>query len=444
MLLREPWWLRFWNTKPRRREAPPGFAGSKTCDKETDPALMQTIDSLAKVRAPGRGDSQADLFSEPVLSGAPRGDGADVGTVLDRLETSRTVDGAFSGEGEGVKHPVKPSESWERLRKRRRSKYATLPLVEELCGMDSPVDYTPALTCCDVVKQKADGELHSWYCKKRWCLVCQRHRAGRLIRSYWPVVEGWNGGWHLTLTVPNIPIENDLSTREGREAAAERLEACYDQMMDTWRAARESMRRDGMEFEAIRAFDLTVNQERGEWHLHFHVLISYLPAARALKDKWVERVEGAVRSAQYVRPEPVREKGEICELAEYTTRGTTHYKRADGRFVEAYPAEQLDVIFQALHGKRLWQPVGFRLCDCDHWEDGDPEVLDDAVCETRAIRLVGQRCRWLWVQARGDWVLSSVWDDQLGEWRDPPDRTELVGREPPGRSSRGLFHVSPS
>jgi hypothetical protein len=268
-------------------------------------------------------------------------------------------------------------------------------LLEELESLESPVPYSRARHCCEVVEQR-DGKLTSNYCRCRWCLTCNRIRAGVRINRYLPVFEDWdrNGGVNfVTLTVPNC---------EGSE-----LGDTLDEMLHKLKLCRRQIRRTrGLEYKGVRSIEVTYNSNNGTYHPHFHIAVCGRAAAIALRDEWLKRWPEARRVAQDVT-EWDGDPGSLKELVKYPTK-----LMATGEDEEQPPVEVLDLIFRVLKGRHLFRPVGFDVSD--YHEDLDPSVdleeFEDQEATVAAFRRPEEKILWVWDEAIRDWI-----DEQTGE-----------------------------
>lgn len=335
--------------------------------------------------------SACDADTAP-QSGDPPPDGA---SPLDKLGKPRQ-----GGVESGSDRPPMPGESAreearETMRKRNRAKYITSGLLDELEALESPVPYSKARHCCERVEQR-DGKLTSHYCRSRWCIICNRIRAGVRINRYVPVFEEWDqdgGVQFVTLTVPNC---------EGED-----LRATLEEMLHQLKLCRRQLRRTrGLEYKAVRSIEVTYNSNNGTFHPHFHIAVCSRSAAIALRDEWLKRWDEASRAAQDVTAWD-GDTGSLKELVKYPTKLMT---TAEGE--EQPDPEALDTIFRALKGKHLFEPVGFQVAD--YHEDLDPSVDLDEFEDQEAVIAAFHRPRenvvWMWDADAHDWV-----DRETGE-----------------------------
>jgi len=227
------------------------------------------------------------------------------------------------------------------MRKRARAKYLTEDLLEELEGMESPIPYGRARSCCSVVKQE-DGELTTNYCRCRWCLVCNRIRMGSILNDYHPVLEMWDdeeGVYFVTLTTPNVDGEN---LREQVQEMKKQLRYCR-------RSIRETR---GLGFRALENWEVTYSSERQDYNPHVHIAVRGKQQALALREEWLKRWNGASEGGQDVRKWDGT-KGGMKELAKYATKMVAPGSE------ERPPTQALDTIFRALYRLNLINPTGF-------------------------------------------------------------------------------------
>jgi hypothetical protein len=303
------------------------------------------------------------------------------------------------------------------MRKRARSKWITADLLRELDELDSPVPYHHAFECSKMVEQH-DGHLTTRYCKSRWCIICNRIRMAKRIDAYEPVFRQWqeeNEVQFVTLTVPNVP--------------ASQLNETLDEMMHQLKLCRRAIRRTrGLDYRAVRSIEVTFNEERGDYHPHFHLAVPGKALALALVEEWLKRWESASEAAQDVRPWD----GETASMKELTKYCTKLVAPQDG---ETIPAEALDVIFRALHGRHLFRPVGFDLQDVEAGGDTGPDHEDVEEIEALEARVPAwsrphQNRLWWWDETLGDWV-----DRETGEcltgWSPTDEDRFMRGLDPP-------------
>lgn len=342
-------------------------------------------------------DCSAGVLSGSAATSAP--------STLDKLK--KPPQNGSRERGESPEND--PAEARERMAKRRQAKRATLELVKRLDELESPVPYERAFSCCERIDQE-DGQLTSKYCNSRWCVVCNRIRTGRHVNNQLPVVRSWEDSHLVTLTVPNLAWG-------GGSKAAGRLRSCYEEMLRRFNLAKRSInRKHGLDFRALRSFEVVWNEEREELNTHWHVVVPSAEIAEALVEEWMARCSEASRAAQDVRPMGDAES-DLLEVCKYVTKiiGGTEGE-------PAYPIEVLDAIFRGLKGKHLTQSIGYSPEEFGGDDDRQIEEMEDLEHRMTAFRRPGEDLEWNWEEDVGDWV-----DRKTGEML-----TEALEEEPRG------------
>ena len=91
----------------------------------------------------------------------------------------------------------------------------------------------------------------------------------------------------------------------------------------------------------------------------------------------------------------------IMEVFKYFTKLTAKARDGGGR--EVAPPWALDVIFRAMRGRRVWQPVGVKVAQATEVEANvDDDELE--LVASPAFKRVEDRVLWLWEQELTDWV----------------------------------------
>lgn len=267
------------------------------------------------------------------------------------------------------------------LSKRARAKFFSKALAVELYRHGGPLrrQYGRTLDCSDVIEQHPDGSLTTHYCGYRHCLVCNRIRIAKAINAYAPIIAEWKDAHAVTLTIPNVP--------------GYQLKSAIGQMLAAFTSCKRAIKRThGLTFTAIRKIEVTYNPARGDFHPHFHVIVDGWAQAEALRTLWLQRWPGTNEAAQDVRPVT---EGTLMEVFKYFTRIIS---KGTERGVDA---PSLCIIFEAMQGRRVWQPVGFTKPVAD---PDDTAALDDLHSATKATKRLTERVLWQWDQEFSDWI----------------------------------------
>lgn len=283
-------------------------------------------------------------------------------------------------------------ESQSKLQRRARAKHLTVPLAIQLAKLRSPLEksYRNAFYCVGTLFQDKSGNLTSRYCGTRWCQVCNRIRTARAIGRYEPILADWPDAQFVTLTIPNVP-EYALSA------------AITKMTSDIAAIARAIRRTEMLTFQALRKTECTFSPVRNDFHPHFHLIVESPEAATILVKRWLDRYPRATLAAQDVRPCDV---GMLKELFKYFTKLTVE-RSSSGSRPSLAPANALDVIFRAMVGRRVYQPMGFKAAVAPE-RDEDAQIGD--TCSTTSSTRVGESIDWDWLQQAHDWI-----DTRTGE-----------------------------
>lgn len=298
------------------------------------------------------------------------------------------------------------------LHKRARAKYLSTPLgaaladlrrsqrvAAEVAGdLESAEQhrrleksYRNTVYCAGKLVQSGE-KLEGRYCSNRWCLVCARVKTGRAINRYAATLASWPDRWLVTLTAPNV--------------SADELEAELRRYLAVAVAISRSMKGvHRVPLVAVRKLECTYNEKADSYHPHFHFVVRDEAAARLLLKLWLERQPSASAKAQDVRR---ASEGDVRELFKYFTKLVTRAAsnpRARGS-VRVVQARKLDVIFAAMRGLRVFQPIGFQLPKAS-----DEELPIGSEGHTRAPEHTRDRAGdfpatafWNWEQLAHDWI----------------------------------------
>lgn len=248
------------------------------------------------------------------------------------------------------------------LQKRQWAKFFSLDFIMKLrnANPDSPLrqSYLNTYYCTHNVRVE-DSKLKSQYCKNRWCLVCNRIRTAVLLNEYTPELDSLNQLFFVTLTLPTCSAD-DLPNQ-------------IDRMQKAWREMYQQSRkpkytRDGHPpLRGIRKAECTI-RPKGKYHYHYHVLVNNWSCAEWLISQWLRKFPEADPKAQDSR---AADKKSYKELFKYFTKITTkdmpkaNYKR-------------LDVIFQALYRRKVFQSFGIKPCK-DNFDGDDLMAVIDTI-----------------------------------------------------------------
>lgn len=250
------------------------------------------------------------------------------------------------------------------LLKRARSKYLSFGLAINLKqnNPESPLEksYYGSMLCSGIMRQEGK-KLVTTYCKQRWCAVCNRIRTAKTISGYLPVIRALDEIYFVTLTKKTV-LSPDLKKS-------------IDLMNSTWRKITDIARNKRFLFQGIRKAECTI-RPNGLYHYHFHVVISGKENAEWLVKNWLKRLgNNADSKAQDCRK---ADEQSLKEIFKYFTKLTASNKQGERKL---YDYRRMDVIFQAMRNRRVFQPFGGLRILSEEIEDinsQDFECLEDA------------------------------------------------------------------
>lgn len=279
--------------------------------------------------------------------------------------------------------PVLPSQckpkvgALETLRKRAVAKYYTERILFPLIDLPSELNkrYWQTYHCVRTLLQD-DTKITGKYCNQRWCFVCSRIRAGKLLNGYSKQLQALDDLRFATLTLKNVPGKDLANT--------------LDTMVNTVIAIQKQFRRHkNCRIVGIRKLEITYNVQTDEYHPHIHFIVSGIQVAASLIDEWLKRIPEANRGAQDNRP-----CTDLIEAFKYACKVYKSYQRGDKKIIEVYPAHALDTMFKALVGRRIIQPMG-----------GLRMVNEDLNDLASTVNVANSRTEiWQWEQESCDWV----------------------------------------
>jgi hypothetical protein len=232
--------------------------------------------------------------------------------------------------------------------KRAKVKFTQQKLLRALLKLGSRLakKYDDTLLCSSVLEQDGN-KLRSRFCNNRWCNICNRIRTAKLIKGYGAAIDSMIDPRFVTLTVPNVP--------------AEELRAEIRRMLSEFRKIQELRRKQKKPLiRGIRKLEVTYNPDLQNFHPHFHFIVEGEAAADELIECWLDRNAAADKRGQ-----DQRQAKNPIELFKYFAKLTSKSKsdtiiiRA-GKMIRieySYP-EALDLVFQAIQGTRIIQPIG--------------------------------------------------------------------------------------
>jgi len=261
--------------------------------------------------------------------------------------------------------------------KRAKSKYITNSYILPLVDLNSPLkkSYWNTFHCSETLLQ-VGGKVTAKYCNNRWCLVCNRIRTAKMINQYMDQMQTLNDLHFVTLTIPNV------DQRKLRQTI-EKMQKDFRRILDKYRRRKQPM-------DGLRKLECTFSKLRGDFHPHFHVVISGRNEAINLLNDWIERNPKARLQAQDIK---MANEASLIELFKYFTKVVTK-TGSESNDEYAVNIKALDQMNQAFYRKRVFQGFG---CVKSKSEEVEKLQADDL-----GVQFDGGVFEW--VQDVSDWV----------------------------------------
>lgn len=251
-------------------------------------------------------------------------------------------------ENKYIVNPQPPSVDKKRARKKFTSQVIATHLLESNPDSILIKSYKRTLHCMETLIPNAEGRLTAHYCKNRWCPVCQSIRIAILIEGYKPQLSKLEDPWFVTLTRPTC--------------TAKELPEQIKRMGEAFRKIKQ--RKRFRQVKGLRKAECTIRPS-GKYHYHFHVIIEGKENAEYLIKEWLKLNPESKPRPQDMRPIDCKS---MVELFKYFTKLLTTDKSGERRMMSY---KRLDVIFRALSGKRVFQPLGGLSMVSEEIEDED-------------------------------------------------------------------------
>lgn len=267
--------------------------------------------------------------------------------------------------------------------KRARAKFVQQKLLRSLVKLNSKLakKYDDALFCSSVLQQSGN-RLTSRFCNQRFCRICNRIRTAKLIKGYSSDISAMKDPRFVTLTIKNI--------------SAEDLRHSIRKMISDFRKIQELRRKlKQPAIVGIRKLEVTYNPDENNYHPHFHFIIDGEQIAQELIESWLDR-----NTTSNIKGQDQRKAGDPIELFKYFAKLTSKSKSDTivikkgkaTRLEYSYP-ESLDIIFQAMEGTRVIQPIG------------GVKLIQESVDQLESVEIEDlDKEEGMWIFQNNDWV----------------------------------------
>ena len=275
------------------------------------------------------------------------------------------------------------------LQRKAFAKWRTVNNVHDLLKLHSPFEkmYRDTLYCCETMHQEGQY-LTGNYCGHRWCLVCSRILTAKLIQGYGPILSQFQSPRFITLTIVCV---NEYELLK----ALKNMIRVFNLINHNFRQRRP------YRIIGIRKIEIEPGRHPGEYHPHFHILLEGEQEGWALIEEWLKHFPTADIRGQKNQP---CDKGSLAEFFKYATKPAVHSDKVKGKEISS--AYQLDVIYQTLHHRRIYQPIGIKKCV--------PEKIE-GILSQRIPDLKPAIQDWKWDHKEEDWKNTN--GDKLSLYR---------------------------
>jgi plasmid rolling circle replication initiator protein Rep len=207
--------------------------------------------------------------------------------------------------------------------------------------------------------------IEAYFCKSRLCVMCQWRKSLIIRKQVIDLVH-----WHQEKYSTDVPI---LLTLTIVNEKGESLNKGIDQMTAAWRKLMRLKVVKGAVRSWFRSLELTYNEDRNDYHPHFHALLMvphhYFYKERGLyipHEKWLNLWRQCMRDDRITQVNVKKMKkrqggtleGLVGEVAKYATKPSSYiFKNEEG---ESYaPPEVIENLHYALKGRRMVGYGGF-------------------------------------------------------------------------------------
>ena len=224
----------------------------------------------------------------------------------------------------------------EYIRSKAFSKIHNDLVFHSLLELETPLwkDYILANSCANYIIKKGDA-VNFLSCNKRGCKICQKRRTAILINSYKGVLLQFTDPVFLTLTVKNMDYDQ--------------LPLSINLMLIKFNRIKDRLRKQGHKIQALRKLEITWSDSK-LYHPHYHLIVEGKNYADSFLIEWLKEFPSSNAKGQNIRS-ITNEKG-MFELFKYSIKDFKY---------NAFNAVAIDTMYQAIKGKRIFQPIGLKM-----------------------------------------------------------------------------------
>ena len=280
----------------------------------------------------------------------------------------------------------------KKLQKKAKRKRLNIPVINHLVALNSPLKskYQSTFYCSASIKT-FEGKTSSRYCKRPWCNICNPIRVAIRLNAYQEQLNKIMQELGLAMTTLTLP-----------NCSASFIKPSFERFRSVFRQFRNTLKKQGIEFKGVYNLECSIrpNLESGKrFHPHIHIIHNSIECWVVKGKEWKAQVKGGVSTGcnlkwsnilieYWLKHNPQADRGgqdtrkctSLIEGFKYTNKSIFKI-RINGKSKLVVPVSDLDTIYNAIVGMRLFQPFGIRKTITD--EDKEFERLESYNVETK-------------------------------------------------------------
>lgn len=231
----------------------------------------------------------------------------------------------------------KRETQYHKAYRKHRTLSKLVKIIDVVSDKKKRTSYWKTYHCQNVILQDGNN-FNSSLCRKRWCTTCCRIKTAELTNAYKEPILNLGDLHFVTLTRPNV---------KGRELKSEvnKLKKSFSLIVDNLRKNYK------IRINGLRKLEITYNETTDTYHPHFHMIISDVNHAYALKELWLKQFPTANHKGQDTRPICTKDDQSFIELFKYATKEIT-------KSGNEYSGEVLHTIYESLSHGKIYQKYG--------------------------------------------------------------------------------------
>jgi hypothetical protein len=194
------------------------------------------------------------------------------------------------------------------------------------------------------------------------------------MNGYKKALDSMKDPHFVTLTIRNVKIEDLRTSIQG--------------MIKTMRLIQDLRRKNKQPLlQCIRKIECTYNPDLDTYHPHLHLIVEHEHAGKELVQQWLNRYP----EQSEIFGQDIRSAFDPIELFKYFAKLTSKSKKDTNGNESHYP-EALDLIFRAIEGIRIIQPMGSIKMVSDEIDTVEVQTIEEIQPDST-----------IWIFHRNDW-----------------------------------------